>query len=99
MENLQTRILLAHVQGATLAYLYGREGFNLLNVKIDDYEEVPFLEIGDTITYEDESYKVVNMSFKMHPKIYDMGNMGINMYSPTAQLPYNCQIAIIVDSI
>lgn len=99
MEQLQVRILLQHVQGATIAYFYNRESFDLLNIERHTYDESQFIEIGNTIEFEGEKYVVKNINFKMEKQLYVMDNKyGINMYSPTDPSDFNCQIGVFVDN-
>lgn len=100
MEQLQSRILLNHVQGATIAYFYNRESFDLLNIKRHTYDESQFITIGDIIEFEGEKYVVKDVNFKMEKQLYEMdAKYGINMYSPTDPSSFNCQIGIFVDNV
>jgi len=45
METLQARILIQHKQGATIAYLYNREAFDLLEIEKQTYDNSQFIEI------------------------------------------------------
>ncbi|MFG6686242.1 hypothetical protein ACGK9U_06650 [Mariniflexile sp. HNIBRBA6329] len=100
MEKLQSRILIQHEKGATIAYLYNRESFDLLKIDKDSYDDSQFLEIGQIIEYDGRKLKIVNINFKMEKDFYDANpNMGINLYSPTDPSGYNCQIGIFVKDI
>lgn len=99
MEQLQTRILLQYVDGATIAYFYNRESFDLLNIERHTYDNSQFIEIGKIIVFDDRKYKVKDINFKMENKLYEMDNTyGINLYSPTDPSNYNCQIGIFVEN-
>lgn len=99
MEILQCRILIQHVQGATIAYLYNRESFDLLGIKHHEYDNSQFIEIGHEFEYDGTRYVVKNINFKLEEKTYKMDHgYGINMYSPTDPSDYNCQIGVFVDN-
>ena len=99
MEQLQVRILLQHVQGATIVYLYNRESFDLLNIERHSYDESQFIEIGNIIEFEEKKYVVKNINFKMEKQLHKMDNKyGINLYSPTDLSDFNCQIGVFVDN-
>ncbi|MDF9799378.1 hypothetical protein OKW21_004641 [Catalinimonas alkaloidigena] len=99
MEQLQVRILLQHVQGATIAYFYNRESFDLLNIKKHTYDESQFIEIGNTLEYEGEEYVVRKINFKMEKQLFEVdNNYGTNIYSPTSPSNFNCQIGVFVDN-
>lgn len=98
MEPLLSRILIQHVQGADLAYLYNREAFDLLNIKRHQYDNSQFIEVGDEITYNNEKYVVKSINVKMFDQTIDMNHpYGVNIYSPTDPSNYNLQIGIFVD--
>lgn len=100
MEALQSRILIKHVQGAIIAYLYNRESFNLLNIEPHTYDGSQFLEVGKVIAYDGTKYRIESINFKMEKELYEMDNKyGINMYSPTDGSDFNCQIGVFVDNI
>ncbi len=100
MEALQARILIQHVQGATIAYLYNRESFDLLNIPPHTYDSSQFIEVGSTIEYDGTKYNVKSVNFKMDKDLNVMDNKyGINMYAPTDPSDFNCQIGVFVDNI
>lgn len=100
MEALQARILIKHVQGATIAYLYNRESFDLLNIPPNTYDSSQFIEVGSTIEYDGTKYNVQSINFKMDKDLNVMDNKyGINMYAPTDPSDFNCQIGVFVDNI
>jgi len=100
MEQLQVRILLQHVQGATIAYLYNRESFDLLNIERHTYDDSQFIEIGNIIEYEGIKYKVDSINFKMEKTLYEMNNeYGVNLHSPSDPSNFNCQIGVFVDNV
>lgn len=100
MEQLQVRILLQHVRGATIAYFYNRESFNLLNINKHNSDNSQFIEIGNIIEYEGERFKVEQINFKMEEFLHVMDNQyGINIHSPTDPSDYNCQIGVFVDNV
>jgi hypothetical protein len=100
METLQARILIQHIQGATIAYLYNRESFDLLNIPPHTYDSSQFIELGSTIEYNGEKYIVKSINFKMEKDLNEMdNNYGINMYSPSDPSNFNCQIGVFVDNI
>ncbi|GEP52742.1 hypothetical protein FNO01nite_34140 [Flavobacterium noncentrifugens] len=97
MEQLQTRILIKHIEGAEIAYLYNRESFDLLNIKREDWDKSQFMQAGTTLEYNGTKYIVESVNFKMEPELYEAFNdVGINMYSPTDSMPHNCQIGVFV---
>lgn len=99
MESLQVRILLQHVQGATIAYFYNRESFDILNIEKKEYDNSQFIEIGNTLEYDERKYVVKEINFKMEEKLHEMDNKyGVNMYSPTDPSDFNCQIGVFVDN-
>ena len=100
MEALQSRILIEHVKGATIAYLYNRESFDLLNITKDTYDSSQFIEVGTFIEYNGTKYKVESVNFKMEKELYETDNKyGINLYSPSDVSGYNCQIGVFVDNV
>lgn len=100
MEEIKSRILIKHVQGATIAYLYNRESFDLLNVEKNEDGDYQFVEIGQIIEYDGAKYKVENINFRMDKEMHDMNHgYGINMYSPTDPTDFNSQIGIFVDNV
>lgn len=97
MEQLQARILIKHVEGAEIAYLYNREAFDLLNIKLEDWDKSQFIEAGTLLEYDGKKYIVESVNFKMEPQLYGTFNeSGVNMYSPTDSMPQNCQIRVLV---
>ena len=99
MKQLQVRILLQHVKGDTIAYFYNRESFDLLNIELLSYNEFQFIEIGNIIQYEDKKYVVKTINFKMEKKLYAMENKDeYNIYSPSDQSDFNCEIGVFVDN-
>ena|SRR5690554_2257655 len=99
MEQLQLRIFLQHVQGATIASFFNRESIELLNIEKHTDDESQFIEIGNTIEYEGQKYIVKNINFKMYEQLNVMTNkFGINTYSPTDPSDFNCQIGVFVDN-
>ena len=100
MEELQARILIVNVKGATIAYLYNRESFDLLKIEKQKDDNSQFVEVGQIIEFEDRKYKVDHFNFKMEEKLWNMSHgKGINMYSPTEPTDFNCQMAIFVESV
>lgn len=98
MEQLQVRILLQHVKGATIAYFYNRESFDLLNIKKQKYDDSQFIEIGNIIEFENTKYVIKALNFKMEKQLFEMDNKyGVNLHSPTDPSDYNCQIGVFVD--
>lgn len=97
MDTLKTRILIKHKDGATIAYLYNREAFDLLKIPKQEYDNSQFIEIGQEIEYEEIRYRVDSINFKFEEKTFEMNHgYGINMYSPTEQADFNCQISVFV---
>jgi len=100
MEILQTRILLRHTQGATIAYFYNRESFDLLNIDRQTYDNSQFVEIGQNIEYNGVQYVVRNINIKLEEKTFQMNNeYGVNLYSPTDASDFNLKIGVFVDSL
>ena len=100
METLQARILIQHKQGATIAYLYNREAFDLLEIEKQTYDNSQFIEIGQILKIEGKKYRVESINFKMEEKLYEMNNQyGINIYSPTDPSDFNCQIGVFVNQL
>lgn len=100
MEALQARILIKHVKGAIIAYLYNRESFDLLRIEKQPNNNSQFIEINQIIEFDGEKYKVDHINFMMQEKLYDMNHgLGTNLYSPTDASDFNCQIGIFVVSI
>ena len=98
MEPLLARILIKHVKGATIAYLYNRESFDLLNIERKVYDNSQFISIGDTIIWDNEKYTVKELNFKLEDKTFEVDNRyGVNMYSPTDISNFNCQIGVFVE--
>ena len=100
MEKFQVRILIKHVKGADIAYLYNRESFELLKIEKQEWDNSQFIEIGQTIEYDNAKYEVKDISFKLEKQLYKMDeSYGVNIYSPTDPSDFNCQIGIFVDNI
>ena len=99
MEQFVARILIQHVKGGTIAYLYNRESFALLKVPKHTEDDSQFLEIGQTIEYEGKKYRIKEINFKLEKQMFDMNHgYGINMYSPTDPSDFNCQVGIFVEN-
>lgn len=103
LEPFALRILIQHVEGATIAYLHSREGFELLG-RPKNNDGYQFLEIGDEFTYDNNQYIVRNINFVMRPDYYksDGELYGINMYSPDAQnqdYDLSCQMGVFVERV
>jgi len=97
METLQARILIQHVEGPTIAYLYNRESFDLLNIEKHEYDNSQFIEVGDIIEFEERKYVVESINFKMENTLHEMTHgYGINLYAPTDPSDFNCQIGVFV---
>ncbi len=80
MEPFISRILIQHVQGSTIAYLYNRESFELLKIDRQQYNKSQFIEIGQVIEYNKKKYKVESLNFKMEEKLYKMdSSVGFNV--------------------
>lgn len=100
MENLQLRLLIQHVEGATIAYLYNRESFDLLNITPHKFDNSQFLELGQVIEYGGTKYRIEEINFKMEQNFHDINpNIGINLYSPSDPSGFNCQMGIFVKDI
>lgn len=99
MEPFISRILIEHEQGGTIAYLYNRESFELLKIEKQQYDNSQFIEIGQTIEYDNKRYKVKSINFKLDEKLHKMDpRIGINLYAPTDPSDFNCQIGIFVEN-
>lgn len=99
MEPFLMRILITHVQGATIAYLYNRESFELLKIKKQKYDSSQFIDLGDIIEYGETKYVVKSINLKLEDKTYAMSSRkGINLHAPTEPSDYNCQIGVFVDN-
>lgn len=97
MEPFLARILIQHAEGATIAYLYNREAFDLLKVKKHEYDNSQFIEIGQELVIEDNIYVVESINIKLEEKTFDMNHgYGFNMYSPTDPSDFNMQIGVFV---
>lgn len=93
------RILIQHVQGADIAYLYNREAFDLLKIDKHEYDNSQFVETGTKIQYGERKYEVKSINLKMFPETYEVDHgKGINLYSPTDRADYNCQLGVFVDN-
>ena len=80
MEPFISRILIQHVQGATIACLYNRESFELLKIDRQQYNKSQFIEIGQVIEYNKKKYKAESLNFKMEEKLYKMdSSVGFNV--------------------
>jgi hypothetical protein len=100
METLKLRILIQHVKGADIAYLYNREAFDLLKIEKHTYDNSQFVEIGTKIEYGERKYVVESINLKMFPETYEMNHgYGVNLYSPTEQANYNCQLGVFVNDL
>ena len=101
LERLFARILIQHVNGATICYLYNREALDaVLNIERHEYDKSQFIEIGNELTIEDKKYRVAGINFKMEDHLNEMGHgFGINVYSPTDPTDFNCQIVVFVENL
>lgn len=100
MEEIKSRILIKNVKGATIAHLYNRESFELLNIKKEEYDGSQFIEIGQVIEYDGNKYQVESINFKFLKEPTDMENgYGINLNSPTVPSNYNTQICFFVKNL
>ncbi len=98
MEPFLSRILIQHVQGAEIAYLYNRESFELLKIeKQEQFDNSQLIEIGQIIEYDERKFEVKSINFNMERKLFKMNSTGFNLYAPTEPSDYNCQIGILVD--
>lgn len=97
METLKLRILIKQVEGAEIAYLYSREAFDLLKIEKQTYDDSQFVEVGTKIEYEGRKLVVDSVNLKMYTETHEMDHgYGINLYSPTEQADYNCQLHVFV---
>lgn len=100
MEPFTSRILIEHEKGATIAYLYSRESFELLKIDKQQYDKSQFIEVGQIIEYDGKKYKVKSINFKMEEILHKMDpRIGLNMYAPTDPSDFNCQIGVFVDNV
>jgi len=100
METLKARILIQHVAGDTMNFIYNREAFDLLKVDRHSSENSQFVEIGQVLEINEKKYKVTNINFKLLELLHEMGDgYGINILSSTTPSDYNCQIGIFVDDV
>lgn len=100
MEKLISRILIKHVEGATIAYLYNREAFDLLGIEVDEYDNSKFLEMGKEFEYEGTRFKIENINFKLTEGMNNMTHGdGINLYSPSDPSDFNGQIGVFVSTV
>lgn len=100
METLKPRILLRNMEGATIAYLYTPEAFNLLKIEMQDYDHSKFIEVEDHIEFEEQEYIVKKINIKFFNKTIEIEpRFGVNLYSATERADYNCQIGIFLQSI
>lgn len=103
LEPFALRILIQHVQGATIAYLHSREAFDLLG-RPKNNDGYQFLEIGDEFTYDDTRYRIKNINFVMQPFYYkpDGERYGVNLYAPDGDeqdFDVSCQMGVFVENI
>lgn len=100
METLKMRILIQHVQGADIAYLYNRAAFDLLMIDKHEYDNSQFVEVGTKIEYDGRKFEVKSENLKLYPENYEKNHgKGINLYSPTEHADYNCQLGVFVDNL
>lgn len=100
MEKLVLRILIRHIEGAEIAYLYNRESFDLLNIDRQRYDGSQFIEAGQELQYRDSRYIIDSVNFKMYSELQEMDpRYGINIYSPSEPTDFNCQLGVFVRNI
>lgn len=101
LERFYVRILIQHVKGGTICYLYNREALDgVLGIEKRKFDRTQFISIGDTLTIEGRKYKVENINFKLEESLDVMdGDYGVNLHSPTDPTDFNCQIGVFVESL
>lgn len=103
LERLFARILFKYNtkggrEGREIMYAYNRQVIDSLNIKRHTYDNSQFIEVGNIIELEGHKCKVIEINFKLEPKLYEMiPGVGINIYSPTDPTDYNCQIGVFVE--
>ncbi len=92
--------MIKHLEGAEIAYLYNREAFDLLKIDKHEYDNSQFVAVGTKIEYDERKYEVKSIILKLFPETYEMNHgKGINLFSPTEQADFNCQLGVFVDSL
>ena len=100
METFKMRISIRHIEGAEIAYLYNREAFDMMNITKENFDNSQFIQIGTTISYNEEEYEVKEIKLRMFPETYEMNHSyGVNLYSPTEQADFNCEVLVFVDNV
>jgi hypothetical protein len=91
-EGLLLRICFMHVEGATLAYMYGYESLAELDLKTDNEGAgYRFFEVGNTLTLMDEKYTIDRFNVAIEPTFFDINapQYGISMYASDEKRSYN----------
>lgn len=99
-QNILTRVKLKHVKGAEIAYLYDFEILKSLNSNPSEFDPTEtFLNVGDSITYEDKKFKIVKIHTKFFNETVDLNHgKGTNLLGIGEQLPFNFQITYELDN-
>lgn len=96
LERLYARILVMFENGSEICYAYNRQSLELLGLnKFSDGSLL--IEVGQTITYNNEQFEIKKVNFKLYKELYEMDSRyGINIYGITDPTDYNCQIGVFV---
>ena len=99
-QKIQTRVKLKHVKGAEIAYIYDFEILKSINSNPSEFDpSETFLNVGDSITYEDKKFKIVKIYTKFFSEIVDLNlGEGTNLLGIDEQLPFNFQITYELDN-
>ncbi|MCP9237973.1 hypothetical protein [Lewinella sp. JB7] len=97
MEPIRVRYSVFHKDGATIAYLYGKEGFDMLNVPVEEYDGSQVLKPGVKLTYDATDYKVHEVRHIMLKTAEKIDTRyGVNTLSPQEAHGYEYDSAVII---
>ena len=99
MEQLQARILLIDINGQRIGYFYFKEAFEKMITKYFPADNSYFIDIGDTIEYLGQKYKVQKINFKMESQLHQAHYSGTGNLSVEDSADFNCQIGVFVEKI
>jgi hypothetical protein len=102
METVQIRFHLVYPKGGTIAYLYGREGFEALGIPKEDYDGGQHLTVGAVLNVNDQPHEVKEIRYFMYREMQTMDtSVGVNLNSPQDPHGYqfNSTLVIVLDNI
>lgn len=99
MNNIISRILIEHQDGATIEYIYEPQNFlKLFNSPPAEIEEGE-IQIGDNINVSGIEYRIKNIltSMRREPVSQEILDIGVNLYSNDVPSPYQMTLTLMVE--